>query len=227
MGAAVRNVVILLGPPGAGKGTQAKAVETALAIPQISTGDMLRDAIARKTPLGLEAKEAVDSGNLVTDEVVNGIVRERIESDDCRDGFILDGYPRNVAQAEAFDGNLGQSDRMSVIELGVDSDQLVDRLTRRWTCRECGAIYNTSGHPPRKAGICDRCGGPLGQRSDDTEAVIRDRMDVYRAETEPVVEFYRSKGVYSRIDGMAPIDEVTRNLVSAIRGNGAAAGGEG
>jgi adenylate kinase len=223
---AERNVVILLGPPGAGKGTQAKRVGKELLLPQISTGDMLRDAISRRTALGLEARKGVDSGVLVSDEIVNGVVAERIGLEDCRSGFILDGYPRNVSQAEAFDGNLTGADRMSVIELGVDTDRLVDRLTKRWTCRNCGEIYNTESHPPSEVGVCDCCGGLLEQRSDDTEAVIRDRMGVYRAETEPLVQFYLEKGVYSRVDGMAPIDDVTRSLASMIRrspvsGNGA------
>jgi adenylate kinase len=221
----VRDVVILLGPPGAGKGTQAKRVEKELSMPQISTGDMLRDAISRKTELGVEAKKAVDAGELVTDEIVNDIVAERIRADDCVKGFVLDGYPRNVSQAEAFGENLGEGDRLSVIELGVDTERLVSRLTQRWTCKRCGEIYNVESRPPKEAGVCDKCGVELGQRSDDTEAVIRERMDVYRGETEPLVEFYRGNGKYSLVDGMAPIDDVARSLVNAIRdGKGAGQG---
>jgi adenylate kinase len=212
-----RNVLILLGPPGAGKGTQAKAIEAELGLPQISTGDMLRDAISRKTALGLEAKRAVDAGNLVTDDIVNGIVAERIEADDCRNGFILDGYPRNVAQAEAFDLNLGERDSISVIELGVDMGQLISRLTARRTCGQCGAIYNLETRPPQREGVCDKCSGPLVQRSDDTEEVIKDRMETYQAETEPLVGFYRGEGVYRQVDGMADIDQVTQEITSIGR----------
>lgn len=221
-----RNVVILLGPPGAGKGTQAKLVERALGLPQISTGDMLRDAIRRETELGLRARQAVDAGELVSDEIVNGIIVERIGAPDAANGFILDGYPRNVSQAEAFAGGLGPGDRLVVAELDVDTEKLVRRLTERRTCRSCGEIFNLDSRPPRRDGICDKCGGELVQRTDDTEAVIRDRMEVYRAETEPLVAYYRGKGAYTRVDGMEPIDTVTQSLVSAIRGS-AAQGGRG
>jgi adenylate kinase len=221
-----RKVVILLGPPGAGKGTQAKLLEKALALPQISTGDMLRDAIARETLLGVRARQAVDAGELVTDEIVNGIVVERIAAPDAANGFLLDGYPRNVNQAEAFGRNIGFGDRLFVIELWVDTEQLVRRLAQRRTCRRCGEIFNLESRPPRNEGICDKCGGELVQRSDDTEEVIRDRMNVYREETEPLVVYYQGKGVYARADGMAAIETVTRSLVSIISGS-AAEGGRG
>lgn len=221
-----RNVVILLGPPGAGKGTQAKRLEQALGLPQISTGDMLRDAIRRETALGIRARQAVDAGELVSDEIVNGIVVERVAAPDVANGFILDGYPRNVSQAEALAGGLGPGDQLVVAELGVDTEKLVERLTGRRTCRSCGEIYNLASRPPGKEGVCDKCGGELVQRTDDTEDVIRDRMKVYRAQTEPLVTYYRGKGVYVRIDGMEPIDAVTQSLVSAIRGS-AAQGGRG
>ena len=217
---------MLLGPPGAGKGTQAKRVEAALSLPQISTGDMLRDAISRQTPLGIEAKKAVDAGNLVTDEIVNGIVVERTSAADCASGFILDGYPRNVAQAGAFDANLRDGDQLSVIELAVDTDRLVSRLTGRWTCKSCGEIYNAESKPSSQAGVCDKCGGMLTQRSDDTEDVIRDRMTVYRTETEPLVEYYKARGVYSSVDGMAAIDAVTDQMVRIIRDGQALGHGE-
>ncbi len=211
-----RIVVILLGPPGAGKGTQAKAVTSALGLPQISTGDMLRDAVRRKTPLGIEAKKVLEAGDLVSDQLVNGIVVERIASPDCGGGFILDGYPRNVSQAEMFAARLERGDNLLVVELVVDTDFLVRRLTKRRTCRACGAIYNIDSRPPEKEGVCDTCGGSLVQRSDDTEGVIRDRMRTYSAETEPLVDYYRERGVYHRIDGMGAIDQVSADLVAII-----------
>ena len=211
-----RNVVILLGPPGAGKGTQAKAVTEQLGLPQISTGDMLRDAVRRKTPLGVEAKNVLEAGELVNDELVNDIVIERITAPDCAGGFILDGYPRNVSQAEIFGARLESDDNLLVIELVVDTEFVVKRLTARRTCGQCGAIYNVESRPPRQEGVCDVCGSSLMQRTDDTEDVIRDRMRTYRAETEPLVEYYRSRGVYHQIDGMAAIDQVSIDLVSII-----------
>ncbi len=211
-----RNVVILLGPPGAGKGTQAKAVTERLGLPQISTGDMLRDAVRRKTPLGVEAEEVLAAGDLVNDELVNGIVVERIAAPDCAGGFILDGYPRNVSQAGMFGAGLEASDNLLVIELAVDAEFLVRRLTARRTCSQCGAIYNVGSKPPKEEGVCDLCGGGLVQRPDDTEAVIRDRMQTYRAETEPLVDYYRERGIYHQIDGMGAIDQISADLVSII-----------
>jgi adenylate kinase len=211
-----RNVVILLGPPGAGKGTQAKAVTWQLGLPQISTGDMLRDGVRRKTPLGVEAKNLLEAGELVNDELVNDIVVERVAAPDCTDGFILDGYPRNVSQAEMFGARLESDDNLLVIELVVDTEFVVKRLTARRTCGQCGAIYNVDSRPPRQEGVCDVCGSSLMQRPDDTEDVIRDRMRTYRAETEPLVDYYRSRGVYHQIDGMAAIDQVSIDLMSII-----------
>jgi len=216
--AASRNLVILLGPPGAGKGTQARAMMEALELPQIATGDMLRNAVNRGTPLGLEAKRIIDQGDLVGDEIVNGIVAERITSPDCSRGFILDGYPRTLNQAEAFEAEIREADRLLMIEIQVDVDFLVERLTSRLTCSQCKAVYNSKSNPPREEGVCDRCGGELVHRSDDTEAVIRDRMKVYSAETEPLIEYYRAKGVYDRVDGMRAVEEVTNDLVAMIRG---------
>ena len=211
-----RNVIILLGPPGAGKGTQAQAITQGTGLPQISTGDMLRDAVSRRTPLGLEAKAVMEAGNLVSDELVSGIVMDRITAPDCGDGFILDGYPRNVNQAEMFGAGLSTEDRVLVVEIAVDTDLLVRRLTARRTCGQCGAIYNVETRAPKIDGVCDACGGSLVQRSDDTEDVIRDRMKTYRDETEPLAEYYRNRGVYNSVDGMNSIAEVTRDLLSAV-----------
>jgi adenylate kinase len=213
-----RRIVVLLGPPGAGKGTQARALMDACNLPQIATGDMLRDAVARRTPLGVEAKKVMDRGELVGDELVNGIVAERVQEKDCESGFILDGYPRNLSQAAAFQSLIGENDQLSAIEIGVDTDALVARLTARLTCSRCKAVYNTESHPPGAPGVCDRCGGELVNRSDDTESVIRDRMSTYRNETEPLIRFYEKSGDYQRVDGMGAIDEVTKALVSLVCG---------
>lgn len=215
----MRNVVILLGPPGAGKGTQARALMDAAVIPQVATGDMLREAVAQKTPLGLQAQKIMDAGELVSDDIVNGVVVERIAAPDCEKGFILDGYPRTVRQAEMFDSELGAEDRLLVIELVVDPEYLVDRLTARLTCSQCGAIYNTATHAPQTEGVCDLDGGDLTQRADDTEEVIRERFREYRDKTEPLVDFYRAKQVYHQVDGMGPIDQITNDLVSVVKGS--------
>lgn len=214
-----RKVVILLGHPGAGKGTQARAIMHELRIPQISTGDMLRDAIARKTAYGQEAKERMDAGELVKDEIVNGIVAERILEDDCRNGFILDGYPRTVQQARAFSAHLSNDDRLCVIEIGADSASLTDRLMGRLMCPGCGEIYNTHSRAPKRAELCDVCGRQLVHRSDDREDLIRERFRTYKEETYPLVEFYQKMGAYHRVDGLRPIEDVTQEILSII-GNG-------
>jgi adenylate kinase len=213
-----RSVVILLGPPGAGKGTQAKRVTAETGLPQISTGDILRDAVARQTRLGLEARKVMDAGGLVDDGTVNAIVHDRIGLPDCADGFILDGYPRNVVQAGMFETLLRPVDEVLVIELAVDPDAVVRRLTARRTCPKCGAIFNTESHPPRRPGVCDACGGDLVQRSDDTEGVIRDRLETYQRQTRPLADYYRAKDKFREIDGMGPIDQVTERLVALVRG---------
>ena len=213
-----RNVVILLGPPGAGKGTQARAVMDQMEMPQVGSGDMLRDAVSREPPLGLAAKKIMDAGDLVSDDIVNGIVRERIAAPDCAEGFILDGYPRTVLQAEMFQEELARSDRLSVIELAVDTEVLVNRITSRLTCSRCNAIYNAETKAPAVEGVCDRCGGELIHRSDDREEVVRERLDNYRAETAPLVDFYKVLDVYHQVNGMNPFGQVTKDLVSIIRG---------
>jgi adenylate kinase len=214
-----RNIVILLGHPGAGKGTQARAIMHQLNIPQISTGDMLRDAIARNTAYGREAKEKMDAGELVKDNIVNGIVAERIQQEDCNSGFILDGYPRTVQQAEAFRAHMSNGDRLSVIEIGADSADLTDRLMGRLMCPGCGEIYNTYSRAPRVEGLCDACGRQLIQRSDDREDLIRERFRTYQEETYPLVDFYQKLGAYYQVNGMRPIEEVTQEILSII-GNG-------
>jgi adenylate kinase len=213
-----RKIVILLGHPGAGKGTQARLIMHRLDIPQISTGDMLREAIASETPYGCEAKLKMDAGELVSDAIVNGIVADRIKRDDCRKGFILDGYPRTVSQAETFRNEMSNGDHLSVIEIGADSDRLrkEKRLVGRLMCPGCGEIYNQYSRVPKNDTICDFCGKGLVHRSDDREDLILERFRTYREETYPLVQFYQNLGVYHQVDGMKPINEVTKEILDIV-----------
>lgn len=210
--------IILLGPPGSGKGTQAQKMIERYHIPQISTGDILRGAVKEQTPLGVEAKGYMDQGKLVPDEVVVGIVRERIKASDCKGGFILDGFPRTVPQAEALDDTLGEMQRAidHVVSVEVPNEGLIKRLTGRRTCRNCGAMYHIIFDPPAKEGVCDRCGGELYQRDDDQEETIRARLQVYEEQTAPLIAYYREKGLLRAIDGVGAIEEIFRNIVQAI-----------
>lgn len=211
--------LILLGPPGAGKGTQAKMLTERFSIPQIATGDILRGAVQAGTALGLQAKSFMDAGGLVPDEVVIGIVRERLQQADCAPGFILDGFPRTVAQADALQINLeGLGRRLDrVISLTVDADALVERLTGRRTCRSCGRGYHVSFDPPRDAKLCDACGGELYQRDDDKEETIRKRLAVYDQQTSPLIAYYRSAGLLAELDGMQPISVVQEQVLAALQ----------
>jgi len=213
-----RKIVILLGHPGAGKGTQARSIMHRLEIPQISTGDMLREAIINKTAYGCEAKSKMDSGELVSDSIVNGIVAERIQREDCKKGFILDGYPRTVSQAETFKASMSDGDELSVIEIDADSVRLrkEKRLVGRLMCPGCGEIYNQYSKMPKSDRLCDICGVGLVQRSDDREDLILERFRTYRAETYPLVQFYQNLGVYHQVDGMKPIDQVTREILDIV-----------
>ena len=213
--------LILLGPPGAGKGTQAKMLTERFAIPQISTGDILRAAVKDGTPMGLKAKEFMDAGGLVPDEVVVGIVRDRLQEADCRNGFILDGFPRTVAQADALQANLVEMDKAldRVISLDVDAEALVERLTGRRTCKECGRGYHVKFDPPRQAGICDACGGELFQRDDDQEETIRKRLRVYADQTSPLTSYYRDADLLMELDGMQPIHQVQEKMLSLLQAN--------
>ncbi len=211
-----RKIVILIGHPGAGKGTQARAIMHRLDIPQISTGDMLREAIAKKTSFGREAKAKMDAGELVSDAIVNGIVSERIARDDCKKGFILDGYPRTVQQADTFRTLMGKGDQLFVIEIGANSDGLNKRLTGRWICPGCGEIYNTYSRAPKVEGVCDVCGWSLFHRSDDREDLVQERFRTYKEETHPLVQYYQQLGAYHRVNGMRPIEEVTKEILSIV-----------
>lgn len=210
--------MIMLGPPGSGKGTQAKRLTERFGIPQISTGDILREAVKEGTPLGKEAKRYMDEGKLVPDEVVVGIVRERLKEPDCEKGFILDGFPRTVAQAEALDRILEEMGRKidHVIDIEVSEDELLKRLTGRRTCKRCGAMYHIIFNPPKRDGICDQCGGELYQRDDDKEETIKARLKVYREQTAPLIDYYEKRGLLRRIEGSGKIEEIEERILKAI-----------
>ncbi len=211
--------LILLGPPGAGKGTQAKMLTEKFSIPQISTGDILRAAVKDGTPMGQKAKAFMDAGGLVPDEVVVGIVRDRLQQTDCNKGFILDGFPRTVAQADALQASLQEmgKDLDRVISLKVDAEALIERLTGRRTCRNCGRGYHVIFDPSLQAGVCDACGGELFQRDDDQEETIRRRLQVYAEQTAPLISYYRGTGVLMELDGMQPIPQVQEKMLSLLQ----------
>jgi adenylate kinase len=211
-------ILILLGAPGAGKGTQAKLLQEKLNIPQISTGDMLRAAKQAKTKLGLEAESYMNAGKLVPDEVVIGLIRERLKNPDTQNGFILDGFPRTVAQAEALTGLLSEVGRKldAALNLEVAEQELVERLTGRRTCPNCGAGYHLKFSPPRHDEVCDRCGTALIQREDDREDTIRHRLKVYNDQTAPLVKYYEKAGQLSPIAGTGSTDEVFQRLVKSL-----------
>lgn len=211
--------LILLGPPGAGKGTQASRLVKQRRMVQLSTGDMLRAAVAAATPVGLAAKAVMESGGLVSDEIVNGILSERLDQPDARAGFILDGYPRTDVQADALDAMLAQKGLQidHVIELVVDEDALVERITGRFTCGSCGEGYHDRFKQPSVAGTCDACGGhEFKRRADDNEGTVRQRMNEYRAKTAPIIPHYEGRGIVSRIDGMASMDDVAASIDAIV-----------
>lgn len=210
--------LVLLGAPGAGKGTQAKILVEKYGIPQISTGDLLRAAVAAGTPLGKEAKSYMDKGELVPDSVVLGMVEERLKQDDCKEGFILDGFPRNTKQAEALDNMLSSLNMPLTAALSVEVpfDELMKRLTGRRTCKACGQMYNIYFNPPQKEGTCDKCGGELFQRDDDKEETIKKRLEVYSAQTAPLIEYYNKKGILKSVTGTGSIDEIFNKVCEAL-----------
>lgn len=206
--------VILIGPPGAGKGTQAAFLCGEYGLPHISTGDMFRAAVKNGTELGLAAKAYMDKGHLVPDEVTIGIVQERLTERDTENGFLLDGFPRTIVQAEGLKdvlSKLGKS-LTAVINIEVPEEELVRRLSGRLICRSCGATYHKSFNPPAQDGICDKCGGELYQRADDSEETVRNRLRVYREQTEPLIAYYKAKGCLTTVDGTQPIEAVTAHL---------------
>jgi adenylate kinase len=209
--------MILIGPPGAGKGTQAKRLIDRLQVPQISTGDMFRAAVGQGSPMGLKAKGYMDKGQLIPDDVVIGVVKERLTKPDCKKGFILDGFPRTIEQAKALDKILDEIGALDhVVVIGVPDDYLVERLTGRRTCKGCNYMHHIKFDPPKKDGVCDKCGGILYQRDDDQEVTIRGRLTTYHGQTSPLIDYYSGKGIVRKIDGTGSMEAVAGSIAKAI-----------
>ncbi len=211
--------LILLGPPGAGKGTQAKRLEDSLGIVQLSTGDMLRAEVAAGSDVGAKAKAVMEAGGLVSDDIIIDIISGRIEQDDCKNGFILDGFPRTTPQAEALDAMLAEKGlgMDHVIEMQVDDEAMVERITGRFTCAQCGAGYHDTFQRPKVDGVCDKCGGTeFTRRADDNAETVRSRLGAYHEQTAPIISYYEKQGVLKSVDGMAAIDAVTEQLNAIV-----------
>ena len=212
--------IILLGAPGAGKGTQAAMLTEALGIPHVASGDLFRSALQKKTPLGLEAKKYMDQGLLVPDEVTIAMIRERLALPDCQEGVILDGFPRTLEQAKALDAALAEEGRAidKVLYIKVPNEELVARLSGRWICRDCQAVYHTITNPPKEAGRCDACcEGELHQRPDDRPETVRRRLEVYFEQTMPLIEYYTKRGVLTEVNGHQSIAEVQTALIETLK----------
>jgi adenylate kinase len=210
------KVVILLGPPGSGKGTQAVRLTKELGIPHISTGDLFRENVSKDTELGKRAKTYMNAGKLVPDEVVLDMLFDRVSRPDSTHGYLLDGFPRTIPQAEAFEKHLGPNTELIVLELDVPDDIIIKRAEGRLTCKSCGTIYNRYYSPPAKEGICDKCGGELYQRPDDKLEVVQERLRVYHDQTQPLVDYYTKKGVLRRVDGTQSPDDVFKALQDSL-----------
>lgn len=212
--------IILLGPPGAGKGTQAGTIAEAFGIPHISTGDILRANVREGTPLGTEAKRYMDAGDLVPDDVILGMVGDRLSQPDATEGFLFDGFPRTVPQADALEALLVERDQPLdvVLRLAVDQSELVSRLTGRRTCTECGAVFHVDHNPPQVEGRCDVCGGDLVQRDDDREDVVLNRLEVYRSQTEPLEQFYWERGLLRDVEAVGDVDDISARILKVLRG---------
>ena len=210
--------IVLLGPPGAGKGTQAKSISNRYSIPHISTGDIFRKNISENTPLGIEAKSYMDNGQLVPDEVTINMVKDRLQQDDCKNGYLLDGFPRTVHQAEALDNFLTEReesiDKALLIE--VPKEFILERMTGRRVCPSCGASYHIKFNPPTNDGKCDLCGSDVIQRKDDTEETVKERLDVYENQTQPLIDFYKNKKQLSVVDGTQAINEVFESICKIL-----------
>lgn len=211
--------LVLLGAPGSGKGTQAKKLMEKFAIPQVSTGDLLRAAVAAGTALGKKAKAAMDAGQLVADEVVIGMIRERLQQADTRQGFIFDGFPRSIAQAEALDKMLAGLNQPldTALLLNVNLDSLLKRLTGRRTCKTCGQMYNVYYSAPKKKGVCDKDGGELMQRADDNEETISKRLKVYQEQTEPLIAYYKKQAKFKSVQGEGEMETIFQNIIAALK----------
>jgi adenylate kinase len=211
--------LVLVGPPGAGKGTQAQFIASNLSIPKISTGDIFRANVSGGTELGKLAKEYMDRGDLVPDEVTVAMVRDRLSEDDAQEGFLLDGFPRNVPQAEVLKKMLAEFGTALdvVLNLVVDDEEVVRRLAGRRTCRSCGKVWHVLFDPPAVEGVCDVCGGELFQRDDDREETIRHRLEVYQEQTAPLISFYADEGILQGVDATGPVEEITQRAMSALR----------
>jgi adenylate kinase len=210
--------IVLVGPPGAGKGTQAQFIASHLSIPKISTGDIFRVNVSQGTELGREAKAYMDRGDLVPDSVTIAMVRDRLAEGDTRDGFLLDGFPRTLTQAKALDETLDDMGTKLdvVLELVVDDDEVVRRLSGRRTCRVCGRVWHLDFDPPIREGICDQCGGELFQRDDDREETVRHRLEVYAEQTAPLIDFYADKSILVGLDATGPVEDVTDRAINAL-----------
>ena len=206
--------LVLIGGPGAGKGTQAKKLSKHFDIAHISTGDLLREQMKLGTELGKKVSEIMNAGGLVSDDIVSAMLAERINADDCKKGYILDGYPRNVSQAEGLEAITGKLDK--VLCFNVDDEVIVDRMTGRRGCPKCGQMFHIKYNPPKKDGICDACGEALVQRKDDNAETVRNRLKVYHETTAPVIDYYNNKGILAEIDGVGDIDEIFAKAVAAL-----------
>ena len=205
--------LIFLGPPGVGKGTIAKEISKEKGIPQISTGDLLRAAVKEGSQLGKKAKEYMDTGKLVPDSLVIGLLKDRISKDDCKDGFILDGFPRTIPQAEALEGEVNID---KVLNFKASDKTVISRISGRRTCRKCNAIYHVKNIPPKVKGICDKCGGELFQRDDDKEETVKKRLDTYKQQTAPLIDFYKEKGILADIQTEQPIPQIVKDTLAII-----------
>ena len=210
--------IVLLGPPGAGKGTQAKSISNRYSIPHISTGDIFRKNISEETPLGIEAKQYIDNGQLVPDEVTINMVKDRLTWEDCKNGYLLDGFPRTVAQAEALQEFLDSRNENldTALCIEVPSSFILERMTGRRVCPSCGASYHVKFNPPTKAGVCDVCGSDIVQRKDDTEETVSERLEVYERQTQPLIDFYKEKNLLSTVDGTKAINEVFEGICDIL-----------
>lgn len=216
----IKNVVILLGAPGSGKGTQAKMLSQEMGLPHISTGDLFRENLSQGTPLGKKVKGYIESGNLVPDEIVIDMLKERVAAPDCHSGFILDGFPRSIPQAEALDKELKKGNpNIIALNIAVDDEKIVKRIVGRRSCSECGAIYHVEFSPPSTSGVCDKCKGILQQRSDDKADVVLERLRVYHSQTQPLEDYYAKMGIFKSVDGDQPPQQVFTALLSAVKEN--------